>query len=229
MAAPMRNTSTPADESLLDSMAADHATNMSRRVRQIDSRSGSHHRRDENPALPPEAPEPDEPTPAVEGLFESEPSLSVADPILVDLPADISSVEIDASQPESAEEEPFIYEPTPESPANLAEEILSRQLAEESGEIGVSTESRPFESDLFEEELELPEEEAPAGEEIQEVINVLARPAPPKPVKPRVAIGAIRPSARPSRIRSLLIQGIIILLALTATAMVAYLMGILKL
>jgi len=246
MATPTRNTATPADESLLDTMAADHVSHMSRRVQQLASHGDAKDRR--RPVAPPAPPEPRNEAPdVVAGAFESdtETRTNPSTPIIVDLPLHVSAV--DATF-ESAETEDAAYQPVltvhptvkppppPEPETNLAEEILFQQMAEEMElETPAAPETEPFEKEEKQDEAVDPvlsveallEEEE---EDDEELIEVIARQAAaPAPVRPRPTISAIRPPTQPSRIRNLLLQGFIVLLSLTAVGMVAYILGILKL
>lgn len=247
MATPTRNTATPADESLLDTMAADHVSHMSRRVQQLASHGDAKDRR--QPVAPPPPPKPQSETPdVVAGAFESDTKTrtKTPTPIIVDLPLHVSAVDatFEPAETEDASYQPVLTvhptvksSPPPEPETNLAEEILFQQMAEE---MELETPAA-LETELFEEKKEEEQDEAldpvlsvealleEEEEDDEELIEVIARQAAPAPVRPRPTISAIRPPTQPSRIRSILLQGFIVLLSLTAVGMVAYVLGILKL
>ncbi|MBN1943954.1 MAG: hypothetical protein JW849_11735 [Phycisphaerae bacterium] len=198
MATPMRNTSTSADETLLDTLAADHVSRIHRGALPLVPRDKV--KESQTPKMP-EMPE-ESPDSAV-GVFESETPEPPAEAILEDSDTDDSSVEV--------------APPPPEVEINLAEEILSSQMAEEAQD----ETSEELDFDFLEEPAEafdLPPDDEP--------VEIPPAPTTPAPVRPRSAIGAIRPPVQPSRFRSLLVQGIIVLLSLTAAALFAYFMGI---
>ncbi len=135
-------------------------------------------------------------------------------------------------------------QPTP-SDKNLAEEILSLQMAEEMqletadmlDAVAIDKTIEKTIEDSFEEQDSVIDSILPIEESLEDddiLLPPLSReqrietPAA-SAVKPKPVIGAIRPPAQPSRVRSLLIQVLIVLLSLTAVGMVAYMLGILKL
>lgn len=239
MATPTRNTATPSDEAILETMAADHVSHMSLRVRENASQSDPKDRR-ELVETPPPPKSFEEQTDTGVGAFagNSHSEKTTPTPIIVDLPIHVASVDVnDDANADGAEE--AVYHPTDEPEKTLAEEILSEQMAdEEIVEIPATfeSESAPHEEfspksplpieETFEEKDEIPEPPSPDEEPVEAIAQQAASPVR-VPVRPRPAIRAIRPPAHPSRIRSVCIQGMIVLLALSAVAMVAYLMGLL--
>lgn len=216
MATPERNTATPDDETLLDAIAADHVSHMSRCAQQASSHGDAKDRR--KPAAPPSPPEPREESPDA-GAFrgDSQTPKKTPAPIIVDLPIEVSAVNV---APARADTEDSTYQPTTEPEKNLAEEILSQQMTDEMKTAAPAT----FASEFAEEEIP---QAAPADDPIEMMAEQVASAAP-APVRPRPIISAIRPPTQPSRVRSLVIQGLIVLLSLTAVALVAYLMELLK-
>lgn len=244
MATPKHNSATPADETLLDSMAADHVLYMSKRVQQLDAHGDANDRREYPDSSPPyETPDdsPEESPDAVAGAFESDSDSSNknAAPIIMDLPLHVSAVD---APPEQADVEELIRPSSEEPEQTLAEEILSRQMADEvEFDAPVTFESEPseeaeapefsFPDNAFaEEEIvdETPESPFPDDESIEIPVQPTVSAAP-APVRPRPVISAIRPPVRPSRFRSILIQGLIVLFSLTLVGMIAFCLGILKL
>jgi hypothetical protein len=164
------------------------------------------------------------------GEFEShaETSEKQPAPIVVDLPFYVSDVNVDDKPAETAVEEyQAVEEPVEieEPQKNLAEEILSEQMSDE---VEDALQNPLTFTESIEEEDAL-EPSPPEEDPLDVITQESSAPAPtPAPVRPRPAISAIRPPAQPSRARSLFIQALIILLALTAMGMVGYLTGIFR-
>lgn len=230
MAASMRNTSTSADDLLLDAIAAAHAARMC--PKSSPPEDGDFRLRREPLRIPVSVPSQAEPVRSSsfasvgEFAVEAEPPRAATIPVNAAAapPAEFVSV---SSVAETA------YRPAAQPEISLAEEILRQQMEEENEGEGFAAASAAAErTETAEQPLVVGRERgshAPSEEEEDVEMPTIGLPSVSASVRPRVVLGAIRPPAQPNRLRSLLVQGIIVLLSLTAAAMFAYVMGILRL